>query len=51
MHSLRFELSRIERSGPWLVLRNQKYHGDELQFTGLTALAYGGGMVGFYPWS
>jgi hypothetical protein len=39
---------RVERNGRWVVL---KYHGGGLCFTGLTAVAYDGQMVGAYAWS
>ena len=42
------ELVRVERAGRWVVL---KYHGDGLCFTGITAVAYNGQMVGAYAWS
>jgi hypothetical protein len=39
---------RVERAGRWVVL---KYHGGGLCFTGITAVAYDGRMVGAYAWS
>jgi hypothetical protein len=39
---------RVERDSRWIVL---KYHRDGLCFTGLTAMAYDGQMVGAYAWS
>jgi hypothetical protein len=39
---------RIDRNGRWVVL---KYHPRGLCFTGLTAVAYDGQMVGAFAWS
>jgi hypothetical protein len=39
---------QIERTGRWVVL---KYHPEGMCFTGLTAVAYDGRMVGAYAWS
>jgi hypothetical protein len=44
----RTEPVRVERAGRWVVL---KYHGRGLCFTGLTAVAYDGQMVGAFAWS
>jgi hypothetical protein len=44
----RTEPVSVERTGRWVVLRN---HPDEMCFTGLTAVAYDGQMVGAYAWS
>jgi hypothetical protein len=44
----RTEPVRVERSGRWVVL---KYQAGPLCFTGLTAVAYDGRMVGAYAWS
>src|SRR4051812_33201664 len=44
----RTEPARVERTGHWVVL---KYHDNGLCFTGLTAVAYDGQMVGAYAWS
>jgi hypothetical protein len=38
---------QIERTGPWVIL---KYHPEGMCFTGLTAAAYDGRMVGAYAW-
>jgi len=38
----------VERAGRWVVL---KYHDGGLCYTGLTAAAYDGHMVGAYAWS
>jgi hypothetical protein len=45
---IRTEPVQIERTGRWVVL---KYHPEGLCFTGLTAVAYDGRMVGAYAWS
>jgi hypothetical protein len=44
----RSEPVRVERTDRWVVL---KYHGGGLCFTGLTAVAYDGRIVGAYAWS
>jgi hypothetical protein len=44
----RTEPVQVERIGRWVVLR---YNRGGLSFTGLTAVAYDGQMVGAYAWS
>jgi hypothetical protein len=44
----RTEPVSVERDGRWAVL---KYHRSGLCFTGITAAAYDGRMVGAYAWS